>query len=74
MNNILWKEIKDINLPENKYQKNSNSKDHWCNVRDKAKIVLKNGDDIEIRIIYGGIYLLATLLNNPTIEKVIENS
>jgi hypothetical protein len=43
--------------------------DPKMNRSDKAKIHLINGDSEEIRIIYGGIYLLASVLKNPAIQK-----
>lgn len=68
-----YKEIERLELPKSKIKLNANelSLNRWEKVNDKALIRLKDGTTYEIRLIYGGIYDLATLLKNNTFIKLV---
>ena len=61
-------DIDNFELPDEKTICDKRYEDPKMNRSDKAKIHLINGDSEEIRIIYGGIYLLASVLKNPAIK------
>lgn len=58
---IDYSNIKYVELPNEKIDSDKQYDDPKMNRSDKAKIHLNNGDIEEIRIIYGGIYLLASI-------------
>ena len=66
---VNYYDIENFELPDEKMNNDKQYEDPKMNRSDKAKIHLINGDIEEIRIIYGGIYLLASVLKNPAIKK-----
>lgn len=72
VNSVYYSEIEFLELPAQKMQNSIyNHEDYKMNRSDKANLHIFGGKIQQIRIIYGGIYLLATLLNNPIIKKIV---
>ena len=65
---ILWKQIESYKLPKNKFKEGYTSTppgyDRFMAVSDTIVLHLKGGESVTVRIIYGGIYTLATLLGS----------
>lgn len=66
-----YDEIEEFELPKEKVKANieDDDDDYKMNRNDRAVMHLIDGKSLEVRIIYGGIYLLATILKNPLIRK-----
>ena len=67
---VSYCEIERVELPKEKINAKTRYRDSKMNRSDYVRIFKKNGEDTEFRIIYGGIYLLATMLKNPQIKEV----
>lgn len=71
---IRYVEIEGIKLPKDKFKNGVENliAERWTKVNDIAKLQLKYGELLEIRLICGGIYSLATLLQNSVFRKYVE--
>ena len=66
---IYYRDIEKVELPKQKVNSDSNYADIKRNLSDKAKLHLYDGNIVEIRIIYGGVYSLATALMNTKLKE-----
>jgi len=61
---VHWEEIKSYQLPKEKKVAGFIGEDPKMARNDKITLHLRDGREIMVRLIYGGVYQLASLLNN----------